>query len=264
MKLLKKLKEEDWGANKNRLPASYSNSSWGDLHPKQQNKTVAFWYNLTEDVQTVQLATAAALTKAKNAAPHTEAKGRSPNTTADDMCRLLHVMFDPTNAGLRTKLTQGSLKRADLEANKNEEDPWAALAANFNNYVNFKYQNEAVKYDAEGKKLHPFQARTPAFTKIAAKSYELDPTAEDRPMRDGAWMKEKWYNNAHLTEGDRRMPERSTRSAALNALPMTGEGPFLHHLETKWTPDRPAYSAFFISRGGCTNTGLERFGLGAL
>ena len=107
-------------------------------------------------------------------------------------------MFDPTNAGLRTKLTQGSLKRADFEANKNEEDPWAALAANFNDYDKFKYQNEAVKYDDQGKKLHPFQARTPAFTKIAAKSYELDPTAEDRPMRDGVWMKDKWCDMRNM------------------------------------------------------------------
>jgi hypothetical protein len=201
MKVLKKLKEADWGGNKRKLPVYYSNSSWDDLNQKQQNKTAAFWHNLRKEVQVVQLTTSVTLTKAKSsaaAAPQTEAKGRSPNTTADDMCRLLHVMFDPANAGVRTKLTKGSLKRADLEASKNDDDPWAVLAANFNNYDEFKYQNEAVKYNEDGKKIQPFQARKPAFTKIAAKSYELDPTAEERPMRDGVWMKEKWCDMRNM------------------------------------------------------------------
>jgi len=189
MTALKKVEGDSLGGNKRKLPQSYNQKAWDNLTPGQKNKVAAFWTNLG-DYRDVMVAACIANTAALAKVPGTGMKaGRSENTVSDDLVRLLHIFFDPALSALKTRVTKGTKSRQELE--DKDGDVWAEIAQEFNNYGKNIYENEAVQY-IDGGKVIPFRARYSRFAVIAAATYELDPTAPNRPDRDGKWVKEKW------------------------------------------------------------------------
>jgi hypothetical protein len=189
MNALKKVDGDNLGVNKKKIAQTYNAKAWDNLNATQKNKVTAFWTNLG-DYKDVVVAACIANTRALARVPGTGAKApRSENTVSDDLVRLLHIFFDPALTALKTKVTKGTKSRQELE--DKDGDVWAEFAEAFNNYRTHVYENEAVQY-RDGVKILPFKTRHSRFQLIAAATYDLDPTAPNRPDRDGKWVKEKW------------------------------------------------------------------------
>eukprot|EP01039_Chlorochromonas_danica_P015809 gene15809-18633_t len=119
-----------------------------------------------------------------------EESARQALTNKHDRSRLLHLRVDPTmsatwNQALRDKTRQ----ELDDKSGCATEDPYAKLADKVND-PNTKYTNVSVipgKLDMNG-----CICPTPKMELIAARCFDIDPSAPNRPLRDGGWIRTKY------------------------------------------------------------------------
>lgn len=110
---------------------------------------------------------------------------RAPTTTPDDICRLIHLVNDPTNAGLLTAAYQ-PLSRTELDRpSSDRRDPWLEIAARFNDYDQFRYANATVEPGRDGDEPRSAAGMDVAFSTCGT----WNPTNSSRPPRDAGWIR---------------------------------------------------------------------------
>lgn len=179
-------KERKW-SHKKTFWVTYP-SIWGKYTDDKKRKTIQFFEQLTEEERKDVFLKATAIVNAHNAA-ETE---RAQQTNKDDKGRILHMRKDPALTTLWTA-TATPLDRAQLDARssglENYVDPWNLLAVEFNDYLRNKYQNPCVLYIGDEKtNVNPLGE----FSFLFDRCHDIDPTNATRPIRSGAWFKEKW------------------------------------------------------------------------
>lgn len=157
-------------------------SRWEVLSKPQKDKAAVFFEsNLSSTTREELLA----LARAAVVEEVEEARERQAMTNKNDKCRLLHLRADGQYAALWSMAFR-EWTRSELDM---EEPPnyFNRLAEAFNDYTNNKYVNAALVTGA----LTPqgtYVAR-PGMELIARFTHDLDPSAESRPIRDGAWIR---------------------------------------------------------------------------
>lgn len=106
-------------------------------------------------------------------------------TTADDKCRLFHVMADPNLADLVSR-TKDVLTRDQLDDKTYRTSHWDELATNFNDYEHNTYVHSMEDTLAED----PICMEE--FNTVYEFCSNIKPTNKERPPRDGAWVQKTW------------------------------------------------------------------------
>jgi hypothetical protein len=188
VKLLCKNNDEGWEGK--RVPASYK--KWSKLNANQRKNILVLWNGFSDDYRTKIETMVKALDNPVEA---------NLNTTKNDLIRLLHLREWPGAIAIWTRAL-GPMTRLALDANGsrvNEDDdnvvrmaPWEEIAGIFNcRTEQFQPQNMAVDYGDGGEKTRDPRGDhiSPGVVDLL---YDLDPNEENRPSRDGAWIKATW------------------------------------------------------------------------
>ena len=144
------------------------------------------------------------LAKQESSKVANEATSANNQMSKDDVARLLHLFKDPA-AQIHWFNHYGVLNRAQLDARRSsgpESDAansLSCLASIFNDYKNFKPQNQMVAYvydRATGgpKKKVPYEPCHDDWAELANHTHDLEPTnlARRNILRDAAWIKSTW------------------------------------------------------------------------
>ena len=182
---LKQLKPEDTVDGKV-IPKTYG--PWDKLKEPQRNKVVTF-FEVSLDVakQDEVLAKVAAASTVEESASAT----RQAMTNKNDEARLLHVIFSSAMRGQFDAMRR-DMARTELDARKNGqyyEDPASVIATFYNDPAN-KFTNNSV----HAGQLTAAGTYVPVagFENIAKNCHDIDPSAPNRPLRDGAWVRKEW------------------------------------------------------------------------
>jgi len=182
---------------------SYKAKSFSDDHRK---KSADFWDLLEQNTQQSVRSKVVNDTLRKKDAAARDASvigERSATTTANNLVRLLHILYDVNNVGAIARAlekTQVPKTREKLDARNSEaqsinggtmaedQDGWAELAAEYNNPEN-KYWNKCVNLDYVNGQL-VYLCSDPMYQGIFNFVKELDPDLPENPtVRDGKWIK---------------------------------------------------------------------------
>eukprot|EP01032_Pedospumella_encystans_P033088 gene33088-37389_t len=158
---------------------------WAELTPAQKTKAALFFEkNLPNKVreQLLEHARADILTES------TAAAERRAMTNKNDKARAMHVMKDPAMKG-NVSMALREKSRAELD-DPNAPNYFQLIADAFNDYETYKYHNMALVPDSLTDK-GTYRARD-GMESIAAETWEINPTAKDRPLRDGGWIRTTW------------------------------------------------------------------------
>jgi hypothetical protein len=172
---------------------------------EQSNRTVFWKQNISQSLKE-RLLTISRQQKVANVADEIV---RQAMTTKDDLARLLHLRVDPGAAAdwtsaLREK-TRAQLDVINSAEQAADADPYNRLAEKFNNYDTYNYQNACIipnRLTTAGTYV-----AAPLMSKIAEYCHDFNPSAADRPNRDGGWIRSKYkelkgkisicFNNYH-------------------------------------------------------------------
>jgi hypothetical protein len=166
-----------------------SYKAWDKLTSTQQSITCAWWRQLSAEVKQ------GLFEKARSAiiADVAHEKNRSANTNKHDLCRLLHLFVEPS-AQTAWSRAHRPLTRIELDTRKTEEgekiNAFNKLAEIFNDYKNFKYTNVTILYNSLGNPISPYVSNA-RMELLSTRTWDLNPCAPDRPIRDGGWIREK-------------------------------------------------------------------------
>ena len=179
---------------------------WSSLSHDQKNKATVFWKrNISQSVRERLLT----ISRQQIVAEVADETVRQAITTKEDLARLLHLRVDPGaaadwTAALREK-TRAQLDVVNSGEQAADADPYNRLAEKFNNYGTYIYQNACIipnRLTSAG----TYNA-APFMSKIAEYCHDFNPTAADRPNRDGGWIRAKYkelkgkisicFNNYH-------------------------------------------------------------------
>jgi hypothetical protein len=161
---------------------------WEDLNQTQRNKTISFWVtNLTDGVRFALKQ----CVEADAANESAEEANRLSITNKHDKARLLHLRIDPSAAvkwseALREK---SRVQLDDRDGQGGYVCPFDSLASLFNDPTNI-YENACVvpdKTDESG-----CYVPESGMEMVARRCYDINPSAKNRPTRDGAWIRAKW------------------------------------------------------------------------
>ena len=115
-----------------------------------------------------------------------EEVNRQAITSRHDKARLLHLRTDPGaqadwTAALREKT------RSQLDTKEPDADPYNRLAEKFNDYERYQYTNAVIIPN----QLSPQGCYVPVpnMQSIALHCHDINPTATNRPVRDGGWIR---------------------------------------------------------------------------
>ena len=117
-------------------------------------------------------------------------------TTKVDLARLLHLRVDPGAAAdwksaIREK-TRAQLDVLNSGDQSADADPYNRMAEKFNNYEFFIYQNACIIPNRLT--IAGTYVAAPNMSRIAEYCHDFNPTAPDRPNRDGGWIHAKYKN----------------------------------------------------------------------
>lgn len=155
---------------------------WDALTKAQKDKAVVFFDSNVSNATRHALLAAA---RAEVVGDVEEARERQAMTNKNDKTRLMHFRADGKYAALWS-MSFREYSRSELDA---EEPPnyFNQLAEAFNDYENNRYSN-AVTVSGALTPQGTYVAR-PGMELIARYTHDLDPCAENRPLRDGAWIR---------------------------------------------------------------------------
>jgi hypothetical protein len=183
---------------------SYKAKSFTDDHRK---KSADFWDLLVPSLQQSLRAKLAHETVLKKEAATRDASvtgERNAITTANNLVRLLHILYDVNNVGSIARAieqTQVPLNREQIDARNSEAlsinggtmaeelNGWAELAAEYNNPDN-KYWNKCVFHEIVDDN-YECKCSDPIYEGIYLFVKDLDPDfpSENHIVRDGKWIK---------------------------------------------------------------------------
>jgi hypothetical protein len=88
-----------------------------------------------------------------------------------------------------------------------DADPWNRLVEKFNNYKIYKYANMSVN----GSQLSGvgLPVAVEGMEAICAKCHDINPSAPDRPIRDGLWLRTQ-YRDLRKSTRKRNIEEISS------------------------------------------------------
>ena len=163
------------------IPKTYKHLTWGKMNGVQRNKVLTAW-------RTVPSSEKNAMVKKQEdfmASATYSATMRAPQTTADDRCRLIHMLHDCNLYNLFSR-AHTPLDRSELDRSADDQlDSWCELAKCFNDYATYNYTNIMTDIDVEGKQI--VIASYQVANDLPCKDY--DPCLSTRPPRDGTWLK---------------------------------------------------------------------------
>ena len=159
---------------------------WESLNVIQRTNVVTFW-NRNVDVGARNRILDQA--RAVLALGVSEDRERQAMTNKHDRARILHLRVDPGAAADWTAAFREKT-RAELDTNAADADPWNRLAAKFNDYETYKFSN-AVILPGE---LTPagLPKAVPGMEIMLAYCHDINPSAVDRPIRDGGWLRTQY------------------------------------------------------------------------
>eukprot|EP01034_Spumella_vulgaris_P025655 gene25655-32133_t len=84
------------------------------------------------------------------------------------------------------------MQRDELDGQNSDEyeDAWSELAVQYNDYEHNTYPNACVRYRTSAR--GPVASAVAGMEKIYERCKDLNPSNEDRPFRDGAFLREHW------------------------------------------------------------------------
>lgn len=157
-------------------------AKWDALTKAQKDKAVVFFDSNVSNATRHALLAAA---RAEVVCDVEETRERQAMTNKHDKARLVHFRADGKFAALWSMAFR-EYNRSELDA---EEPPnyFNQLAEAFNDYEGNRYVN-AVTVPGALTAQGTYVAR-PGMELIARYTHDLDPCAESRPIRDGAWIR---------------------------------------------------------------------------